>query len=98
MAQRNYNGERFRTITKAELIEALEDLNDDDLVIFSTEYGDYSRTVQALPLRGEVEEVRIGKTAYSNSGFEVVTDPDVDEEGFAEDEDGEEMPKYYVIR
>lgn len=105
MAQRNYNGERFRTITKAELIEALSDLNDDDLVIFTSDYGDYHHTDQALSIRGEVEEVRITKSGYSHSGFQLMSEghegryiDEEDESGEMRDEDGEPLPKYYVIR
>lgn len=90
MAQRNYQGETMRTITKAELIEALEELDDDDKVIFTTDYGDYHSTQQALPISGRVEEVSITKSAYSNSGFALVDDNDEDE--------NDEDETYYVIR
>lgn len=95
MAQRNYNGETMRTITKAELIEALEELEDDDKVIFSTCYGDYHRTQQALPLKGTVEEVRITKSAYSNSGFAVLDEDDIETD---EEDDNEDAEIYHVIR
>lgn len=90
MAQRNYNGETMRTITKAELLEALEELNDDDKIIVTADYGDYHHTRQALPLKGEVEEVSITKSAYSNSGFALADDDDED--------DDDETETYFVIR
>ncbi len=61
----------FKTMTVAQLIDLLEGERQDAKVIFSTNYGDYSRTMQALPLRGECDEVMIEKSAYSNSGFAV---------------------------
>lgn len=91
MPQRNYNGDTMRTITKAELLEALEELNDDDKIIFTTDFGDHHHTPQALPLRGEVEEVRITKSAYSNSGFALEEEDD-------DEEDCDERQTYFVIR
>ena len=71
----------MRTITVAQLIELLEGEDPEARVIFSTDYGDYNHTPQALPLRGEAEEVQIEKSAYSNSGFSLVTEDDAEEEG-----------------
>jgi hypothetical protein len=88
MAVRNYNGEAMRTITVRDLIALLEDEDQDKKVVFSTCYGDYHRTQQALPLRGEVEEVLIEKSAYSNSGFAIADNDD--------DEENDEV--YLVIR
>lgn len=81
----------FRTITVAELRDLLEDQADQALVVFSTDYGDHSRTPQALPLRGDIEECSLTKTAYSNSGY-AIAEPD--------DEDAEDMggETYLVIR
>jgi hypothetical protein len=62
---------RMRTMTVAQLIELLEGESPDALVIFSTDYGDFHHTKQALPLRGDVDAVTIEKSAYSNSGFAV---------------------------
>ena len=61
----------LRTITVAKLIEQLGMEDPDALVVFSCDYGDHSHTEQALPISGEVDEVKIGKSAYSNSGYEV---------------------------
>lgn len=78
----------MKTITVAELIEILQEAEPTARVIFSTDYGDHTHTEQALPLCGEIEEVLITKTAYSNSGFAIVD---------AEDETGPEET-YLVIR
>lgn len=82
----------MRTITVQQLRDLLEDEDPDALVIFSADYGDYHRTAQALPLKGEVEEVEIEKSAYSNSGY-AIAESDED----AEDE-GPDAGKYLVIR
>jgi hypothetical protein len=69
----------LRTITVAELRAALECCEDDDLVIVSADYGDYSHTQQALPLKGELEPCEIRESGYSNSGY-AVSDGDPDDE------------------
>jgi len=84
----------LKTITKRELIDLLEDDDapDDALVIFATDYGDRGHTEQALGIRGEVEEVIVTESAYSNSGFAISDNPD-DEDALGDDE-----PKFIVIR
>lgn len=86
----------LRTITKRELIERLEDSDapDDALVIFSTDYGDRGNTQQALGISGEIEEVLIHESAYSNSGFAIAEDEDDLDEDDLETNDA----KYVVIR
>lgn len=69
----------MKSITVKELRDLLEDQDDDMQVIFSTDYGDHGRTAQALPLKGDVEEVLIEKSAYSNSGFAVASNDDDEE-------------------
>lgn len=98
MAQRNYNGETLKTITVAELIERLQGEDPDAKVIFSTNYGDYSRTEQALPLRGETEQVMIEKSAYSNSGFAIASEDRDDGQFDREGNDVTEYETYLVIR
>ncbi len=83
----------LRTITVGKLRDLLEDEDQDALVIFAADYGDYHHTEQALPLRGDVEQVTISASAYSNSGWQVNTTDDEDEEA-AEIE----APTYVVIR
>ena len=78
---------KLRTLTVAELKDLLDGQPDDAKVIFSTNYGDYSRTEQALPLKGELDTVCIEKSAYSNSGF-AIAEPN--EMGDGPDEDGYE--------
>ena len=59
----------------------------------STNYGDYSRTEQALPLKGEIDTVCIEKSAYSNSGFAVCENEHADgpdEDGVEPSEDDEQ--------
>lgn len=68
---------RFQTLSVAELRELLEDRAEDELVIFTTDFGDHCHTAQALPLKGELEEVAIAESAYSNSGY-MLSDDDED--------------------
>jgi hypothetical protein len=78
----------MNSITVRQLQELLEGEDPDALVIFTADYGDYHHTAQALPLRGELDNATIVKSAYSNSGY-------------ALDEDGDEGPDgatYVVIR
>ncbi len=60
-----------RTITVRELIDALELEDENALVIFSADYGDYSHTQQALFIEGTTEEVTIHESAYSRTGFAI---------------------------
>lgn len=66
----------LKTITVAQLRALLEGENDDALVVFTCDYGDYHHTEQAVGLRGDVEEVLLEESAYSQSGFAVSKDPD----------------------
>lgn len=82
---RGYRGERFRGITVGELKALLEDEDQDAIVVFTTDYGDYHHTEQALPLKGEVESyddarLVVKKSGYSNSGFEFREDEDADDD------------------
>lgn len=70
---------QLRSITVQDLLDALEDQPKDALVIVGADYGDLSHTEQALGLKGEVEEVTITPSAYSNSGF-AIAEPDEDDE------------------
>jgi hypothetical protein len=89
---RGFRGERFASITVRELIELLQNEDEDALVMFTTDYGDYHHTPQALTLEGRVdsyEDARkvVFKSGYSNSGFEF---RDPDERDDEDDEDGDE--------
>lgn len=97
-AKRNYNGDTMKTITVRELREALEGQDDDTPVLFTTCYGDHSRTQQALPLRGEVDTVTIEKSAYSNSGWAIQDSDNIyDDDGEMRDNEDDYVP-YLVIR
>ena len=85
----------LRTLTVKQLIEQLEGQDPDARVIFSTNYGDYSRTQQALPLKGEFDTVTIEKSAYSNSVFAVAEVDEEDEECKAP---GDQHGSFLVIR
>lgn len=69
----------IRTVTAAELIEALQMLPEDALVAFSSNYGDRCRTRQVHTLDGQIEEEELYETAYSDSGFAVVKERDEEE-------------------
>lgn len=71
---------RFRTITAKVLREALADLDDDALVVFSSNYGDHGRTEQVHFLDGEIEERHVKESGYSESGFALVDQDDEPEE------------------
>jgi hypothetical protein len=66
----------FKTITKAELLQALADLNDNDHIAVASDYGDRCHTQQLHRLRGNVEEVAVRESGYSDSGFAVDEDGD----------------------
>lgn len=68
----------MKTMTVRQLRNLLEGEDDGRPVIFSTDYGDYHRTLQALPLSGDVELVHIERSAYSNSGYALVREEDYD--------------------
>lgn len=82
----------LRTLTVRELIDLLSNEDENALVITSADYGDRSHTAQALPLRGHLETVTIRESGYSNSGFAIDDEDDLDA---SNDEDGD---TYLVIR
>jgi hypothetical protein len=61
-------------MTVGQLIEALEDMPEDAVVVFSSDYGDICHTEQALVVR-TVEELdeseRLEASAYSHSGIAI---------------------------
>lgn len=83
----------LRTITVGQLQDLLADEDRDLPVIFSTDYGDRGRTAQALPLRGETEEVLIEESGYSNSGYAIKTDDEDDDP-----ESGEGYETYLLVK
>lgn len=84
----------FSTITKAELVEALEELNDNDLVAFASDYGDHGHTQQVHRIRGNVEEAVLMESAYSDSGWAVANEEEWDSDP------GSDEPKVevYIIK
>lgn len=94
-----------RAMTVADLIEQLQDCDQDALVVFTCDYGDYSHTDQALPV-AEVEDQSYGyqlaTSAYSQSGLELIEDDGSDEgdeeEGDGPDPEEVEQPKLVVLR
>lgn len=63
------------TLTVAELIEILEDLDQPDAyVYFSTSYGDRGDTPQLLPIGDLRKPDGIERSAYSTSGWAVIWD------------------------
>jgi hypothetical protein len=71
----------LRTITVARVEALLEGLDPETPVIFTADYGDYHHTPQALPLRGEAEEVTVSESGYSSSGWRI------DDDDLGDDED-----------
>lgn len=59
---------------------ALQNEDPQARVLFSSDYGDRSRTEQAHPIRGRVEEVTLRDSAYSNSGYAVADGDDDDDD------------------
>jgi len=84
---------RFNSTTVGELREMLEGLDEDKLITFASDYGDYSRTQQVHVIRGDVEELPIRESAYSVSGWALGYD-DEDEE---DEEAMNNAPMVYVI-
>ena len=70
---------KFRTITKAELVDRLQDLNDDAPIAFVSDYGDIVHTQQVHSIQGCIDEVVLEESGYSISGFAVEDDPETDE-------------------
>lgn len=68
----------LKSITVRELIERLQDEDQDALVVVGADYGDHGHTEQALPLRGDIEQTRVTRSAYSDSGFAIADNDDED--------------------
>lgn len=84
----------FSSITVAELRDLLVGQDDDTMVVFTANYGDYHNTMQALPISGDLTERVVVEEAYSRSGFGFAPeDRDVDDD----DRDDEDGPTVLVI-
>ena len=93
---------KMQTITKAQLIEALRELDealtrldaarakgeldDDTPICFASDYGDYSHTQQLHPLTGEIDTAIVKESAYSESGFACAEPGEIAEAIFAADD------------
>jgi hypothetical protein len=75
---------RFSTITVRDLMEALEGQDPEALVIFASDYGDHCHTQQAFALDGDLEEVQLEESAYSDSGWAVAGERDDFDEPLSE--------------
>lgn len=83
----------LQTITKRQLLDLLDDVEDDARIVFSSDYGDRGHTEQAHEIKGEIEQVKVHESAYSASGFAIAENDD-DED----DDDREDGDDYYVYR
>lgn len=65
----------------------------------ASNYGDRSRTLQALPIHTGPETVQIRESGYSESGYAVVTQDDEDWDGWdvERDEDNQMMAKEFLL-
>jgi hypothetical protein len=68
---------KLNSLTVAELRGLLEGEDDDAVVLFTCDYGDYLHTKQALPISGDIEEHQVEESAYSHSGW-ALADVEVD--------------------
>lgn len=84
-----------RTLTVAELREALSDFDDDALVVMQYDYGDYHHT-QAVEVIQEVQMMTLVPSAYSRTGHEVL-ETDEDEEDDDEGIDEESTPALMAV-
>ena len=64
----------MHTMTVGELCEQLDRFDDDMIVVACSNFGDRSRTMQAIAIT-QLEEANLYETAYSDSGY-AVTDSD----------------------
>lgn len=63
---------QFKSVTVAELIEVLQEQDQEALVTFASDYGDHCHTEQVHALEGDIQEVGLRESAYSDSGWAVV--------------------------
>jgi len=71
-----------RAMTVGDLRRQLENFDDETLVLFACNYGDYHNTQQALPVE-EIEEMGaddLETSAYSQSGLTLARESDYDED------------------
>ena len=73
---RNVNQLLDGGMTVSELISTLEDMDPEAVVFFTSDYGDYSHTAQALPISDiePMDSTVLHDTAYSKSGVAIQED------------------------
>lgn len=64
--------------TVKEIKEAIKNMDDDMVVVMGVGYGDRANTTQAIPAN-DAKVMRVAESAYSESGYKVVTDEDSNE-------------------
>lgn len=64
------------SITVGELKDLLRGLDEDARVAFACNYGDRCRTQQVISLTGDIEESKLYRSAYSESGWAVCKNSD----------------------
>jgi hypothetical protein len=91
-----------RGMTVAQLIEALQDMPEDAVVLFGSDYGDICHTEQALVVRGveelDVETERLETSAYSHSGIAIEPIVDATEADDAEASAAEDAHQVVILR
>lgn len=98
--------DQLQTITVGALRHLLDDsgADDDMLVAFTCEYGDYCRTLQVLPIGAAETGYELEGSGYSSSGWAIKDDLTQDEQDdLTEDEKTEneaaarEQPPYLIL-
>ena len=86
-------------MTVSQMMEMLGEMQQDAIVFFSCNYGDHSRTQQALPIESiEESEVKyLYDTAYSQSGIALREDQGSEEDD-EEYENGEDVRSIVIMK
>ena len=91
-----------RGMTVAQLIEALQDMPEDAVAVFGSDYGDICHTEQALVVRRveelDVETERLETSAYSHSGIAIEPIVDATEVDDAEASVAEDANHVMILR
>ncbi len=89
-------------MTVAQLIEALQDMPEDAIVVFGSDYGDICHTEQALVVRRveelDVETERLETSACSHSGIAIEPIVDATEADGAEASVAEDTNPVVILR
>lgn len=93
----DFSSHRLTTMTKAELIEALDHVDDDSPIVFVCDYGDYCHTMQALGITVVTDDQFLEKSAYSHSGMALIEGEVDDEDPDDVTEDATTMPRVVCL-